>query len=124
DAGEVRTLLILGGNPCYTAPADIPFEAALARAGLSVHLGPYFDETAAACVWHMPESHFLESWAGLRAFDGIASIVQPVIEPMFQTRTRDELLDLCAAPPGRAAYDLVRETWEQLRGGTGFVTAW
>ena len=31
DAGHVDTLLILGGNPVYAAPADLGFGDALAR---------------------------------------------------------------------------------------------
>ena len=49
--------------------SDYPNHSVLARKlrrmpkekWLAVHLGPYFDETARLCHWHIPESHFLEA---------------------------------------------------------------
>ena len=32
EAGRVETLVILGGNPAFTAPADVPFASALIAA--------------------------------------------------------------------------------------------
>src|ERR1019366_6285309 len=37
-AGQVDTLILLGGNPVYNAPADRLFGERLAKVGLSVHL--------------------------------------------------------------------------------------
>ena len=54
----------------------------------TAHLGVYRDETAARCTWHLPLSHALESWSDIRAFDGTASIIQPLIRPLYDTRTR------------------------------------
>ena len=102
DAGQVDLLLILGGNPAYTAPADLRFGERLKAftdqlrpdgyPGWSVHLGEYFDETSLRCQWHLPEAHFLESWGDVRAYDGTASIVQPLISPLYQGRTASEVL--------------------------------
>jgi len=47
-AGKVDTLVILGGNPVFTAPADLDFTGALAKVGTRVHVGLYDDETAGA----------------------------------------------------------------------------
>ena len=47
--GAVETLLILGGNPVYDAPADLNFLDALKRVKLRAHLAPYSNETAAWC---------------------------------------------------------------------------
>ena len=68
--GAVETLLILGGNPVYDAPADLNFLDALKRVKLRAHLGLYSNETAAWCHWHIPEAHYLESWSDARAYDG------------------------------------------------------
>ena len=38
-AGTVSFLLILGGNPVYTAPADLKFSDALGKVGLRAHVG-------------------------------------------------------------------------------------
>ncbi len=112
EAGEVDMLLILGTNPVYGAGADQDVAAALAKVGTTVHLGLYVDETGAQCHWHVPEAHYLESWNDARAFDGTASIGQPLIEPLYGGKTAAELI---AALLGRGvvpADDLVREHWQ------------
>ena len=35
NAGKVEALLILGGNPVYTAPADLDFKGALKKVKLA-----------------------------------------------------------------------------------------
>ncbi|HEY5792432.1 MAG TPA: TAT-variant-translocated molybdopterin oxidoreductase, partial [Chthoniobacterales bacterium] len=69
-AGRVETLFILDANPVYTCPADVPFAEAMAKVPLTVHHGLYVDETAARCVWHLPETDSLEAWSDAAAFDG------------------------------------------------------
>src|SRR5207244_195017 len=68
DAGQVELLLLLGGNPVYSAPVDFHFAESMAKVGTRVHLSLYDDETSAFCGWHIPEAHFLESWSDARAF--------------------------------------------------------
>jgi MoCo/4Fe-4S cofactor protein with predicted Tat translocation signal len=110
NGGNVDTLLILGGNPVYDAPADLGFVDALAQVSASIHLGLYPDETARRCTWHIPEAHSLESWGDARAYDGTVTIVQPLVAPFWAGRTKAELL---AALTGdnTSAYDAVRAYW-------------
>ena len=74
-AGKVDLLVILGGNPVYTAPADLQFAKALEKVQVRVHLSDFEDETSALCQWQIPAAHFLESWGDARAFDGTASLI-------------------------------------------------
>ena len=111
NAGQVSTLAILGGNPVYSAPADLQFMAALAKVANSVHLGPDVDETAAAAKWHLPEAHALESWSDGITATGVASIQQPVIEPIFGGRTVAEVLALIAGSKDRKSHDIVKNYW-------------
>jgi molybdopterin-containing oxidoreductase family iron-sulfur binding subunit len=69
-AGEIGTLLILGGNPAYDAPIDVDFANALAKVHVTIRLGLYEDETSRLCHWHLPRAHYLESWGDARAWDG------------------------------------------------------
>ncbi len=114
-AGKVELLLILGANPVYAAPADIDFGAALDKVKQSVHLGLYADETAMRCQWHIPEAHSLESWGDARAYDGTASIIQPLIAPLWSGRTAIELIAALGAKPEEAdqsGYDAVKGYWK------------
>jgi molybdopterin-containing oxidoreductase family iron-sulfur binding subunit len=111
SAGEVELLLMLGGNPAYTAPADLQFATQLRRVPTSVHLSSYVDETSALCTWHVPAAHFLESWSDVRAFDGTASIVQPLIRPLYDGRSAHEVLAAFSSDPLRSGHDLVKDSW-------------
>ena len=71
-AGSVTTLLILGSNPVYDAPADLGFKEILPKVPFSARLGLYEDETSALCHWHIPQAHELESWGDARGYDGTA----------------------------------------------------
>jgi len=121
NAGTVDFLLILGGNPVYTAPADLKFGDALAKVRLRAHVGQYEDETAEKCQWHVPETHYLEMWSDVRADDGTVTIVQPLIAPLYNGKSPHEILAAFAESGGeRPGYDIVREYWAKQ---TGLSTA-
>jgi molybdopterin-containing oxidoreductase family iron-sulfur binding subunit len=123
EAGKVDSVFILGCNPAYDAPPGLHFGEAIRKAELCAHLGCYFDETAALCEWHIPQTHILESWSDLAAPDGAASLVQPLIAPLYDTRSAHEMiaaLDRSVAS-GR---DLVRETWKARAPAGDFENWW
>ncbi len=125
--GKVEALLILGGNPAYNAPADTQFARLLKeltqRNGFTVHLSLYEDETSAVCQWHIPEAHYLESWGDIRAFDGTVSIIQPLIEPLYPSRSAYELVDAMLGRQ-RNSYDIVRAYWSRRLGNANFTKTW
>ena len=124
-AGAVETLLILDTNPAYDAPADLDFAAALrSTKAFTVHLGPWRHETAALCRWQLPQHHPLEDWADLRAPDGTASIAQPLIRPLYASRSAVWLLGLLGGRLDLGAREAVRETWAAHWPAEGFETAW
>jgi molybdopterin-containing oxidoreductase family iron-sulfur binding subunit len=124
NAGAVDLLLILGGNPVYSAPADFDFLGALEKVKTRIHLGHYVDETAAYCHWHVPEAHYLEAWGDVRAFDGTVTIMQPLIAPMYGGRSAIEVLAAFVGQPGRAPYEIVREYWTGQGIGDDFEAGW
>ncbi|MEM9493337.1 MAG: molybdopterin oxidoreductase, partial [Myxococcota bacterium] len=81
-AGKVETLLILGGNPAYDAPAEVAFAEALKAVPYSIRLGVYDDETSRLCAWSLPETHPLEQWGDAIGWDGSLGVSQPMIEPL------------------------------------------
>jgi len=106
-AGQVKTLVVLGANPLYSAPADLEFAAKYKSIATTIHLGFEVDETAVASTWHLPESHALESWGDAAAADGTISLQQPLIEPIFQTKSAIELVALALGQTA-SAYELVK----------------
>ena len=134
DRGEVQALIILGANPAYTAPAELDFAKRMVATGpnkqekvpLRVHLGMYNDETGVLCHWHIPESHYLEAWGDVRAYDGTASIIQPLIAPLYESRSPYEVVGALLEQP-QPGYDLVRGYWRAQRRGlpdAQFETFW
>ena len=111
--GKVELLVLLGGNPAFTAPADIPFTSVLAKVPHTVHLGLYDNETSSHVEWYLPQAHPFEAWADGLAHDTTVTLAQPLIEPFYRGRTDTELLSLLidSEAPSRT---LVRETHATL----------
>ena len=116
NAGRVDVLLIISGNPVYTAPADLKFAQALQKVTLRASLASHENETAALCHWNIPEAHFLEQWSDVRAEDGTASIIQPLIAPLYQGKSAHEVLAALTDRPERGGYEIVREFWARESG--------
>jgi molybdopterin-containing oxidoreductase family iron-sulfur binding subunit len=122
NAGTVSMLVILSGNPVYSAPADLKFQDAMQKVALRVHLGLYHDETAAQCHWHIPEAHFLEEWSDVRGHDGTVSIIQPLIAPLYGGRSVHEVMSALSEGGIRSSYDVVRSFWMASAGGPAPLT--
>ena len=123
-AGTVQTLVILGGNPVFDAPADLDFASAMAKVPHSIALGHSVDETSSKTEWHVPRAHYLESWGDARAVGGTVSVVQPLILPLYGGRTAVEVLGLMVGGKERPGYELVRETWRPILGEGEFDRKW
>jgi molybdopterin-containing oxidoreductase family iron-sulfur binding subunit len=115
DGGQVKMLVVLGGNPVYNTPADLKLsKERMENIPFRVHLGPYVDETGELCHWHVSEKHYLEMWSDTRAFDGTVSIVQPLINPLYDSRSAHEVIQLFFAENyDKKDYDIIREFWQK-----------
>jgi MoCo/4Fe-4S cofactor protein with predicted Tat translocation signal len=123
NAGAVQMLVIVGeSNPVLTAPADLDFKHAIAKVSLRIHSGLYVDETAAECHWHAPAAHYLEGWSDARSLNGVMSIVQPLIQPLYGGKSAHEVIATLSDRPERNGYDIVREYW-QAAGAAGAASA-
>ncbi|MBS1788920.1 MAG: TAT-variant-translocated molybdopterin oxidoreductase [Acidobacteria bacterium] len=129
NAGQVECIIIVGGNPVYNAP-NLPgqkdsFLNALKKVPNRAHMSLYNDETSVQCQWHLAETHYLESWGDARAYDGTISIIQPLIQPLYQGHSPLELLAAIANIPGKTALDLVKDYWKtQPQMTANFDQAW
>ena len=109
NAGAVDTLIITAWNPAYHAPADVDFVSAVSNVRNSVYLGLFEDETSIRTSWFVPKSHPLESWGDIRAKDGTVSIIQPLIQPLFNGVGTVDLLSIFVLGDERRVH-------EQLKG--------
>ncbi len=115
--GKIKTALIIGSNPAYSAPRDLNFAAAMKKVGFTAHVGMFDDETGQLCTWHIPESHYLEQWGDARSIDGTASIVQPLIQPLYEScHSPLEVMAAMAGNVNASGYDIVRGYWARTKG--------
>jgi len=112
--GAIDTVVVHGANPLHTAPAGLDARKAFSSLKLLVHHGLYRDETAFRAHWHAPAAHALESWSDIRAYDGTASLVQPLIAPLYDGKTGHELLAVLGGQFQTDALPLVRQHWAGL----------
>jgi molybdopterin-containing oxidoreductase family iron-sulfur binding subunit len=124
NANEVQTLVILGGNPAYDAPADLDWAKTQRKAKTVVRLGYYEDETSLASDWNLPAAHYLESWGDARTADGTLVPIQPLIAPLFGGVTELEVLARIAGSDMTDPYSIVRETFAATLLGGDFEATW
>ncbi|MCC6811009.1 MAG: TAT-variant-translocated molybdopterin oxidoreductase [Deltaproteobacteria bacterium] len=123
-AKQVTTLVILGGNPVFDAPAELKFGDKLASVTTSIHLSPYLDETGAKTTWSLPRAHALESWGDAVGSDGTISVQQPLILPLLGGKSDIEIVAQMTGSTAPKGYELVRETLKTGFVGADFEKAW
>lgn len=106
--GRVDVLIVAGANPVF----ELPGGEAVAKAKLLVVHAERLDETAAKAQVVSAASHSLEAWSDAEPVEGIASIVQPCMRPLYQTRSWLEALAVWTG--GRdSALALIRDEWRK-----------
>jgi MoCo/4Fe-4S cofactor protein with predicted Tat translocation signal len=109
--GTVKGLLLHGVNPVYNTPWADAFGKAVKKAELSVTFADRMDETAKLAQYHVPSSHFLESWDDAEAQTGYVSLTQPTINKIFDTRQFTETLLVWLGKP-QSAYQYLQDFWK------------
>jgi molybdopterin-containing oxidoreductase family iron-sulfur binding subunit len=124
DAGAVDLLLVVGGNPVFTAPVEWGMGDRIQKARLRAHLSLYHNETSEVCQWHVPETHYLETWGDARAFDGTVTIQQPLIQPLYGGRSANQFLQMLTDAPDTSPYEIVKGYWASQHKGADFEAWW
>ncbi|RBQ10377.1 TAT-variant-translocated molybdopterin oxidoreductase [Pedobacter miscanthi] len=110
--GEVGAVLFLNSNPAYDAANAKAFTDALAKVPAKISFSDRADETATLCDVIAINHNYLESWGDANAYEGYYSIVQPTINPVFNSRQAEESLLTWADAPVKDYYQFVRSNWE------------
>ncbi len=110
--GNIDNLIILGANPVYDSPSDFNFGELLKNVPNSVHLTNIEDETSKLCSWNIAMTHYFECWGDAMTFDGFASIVQPQIMPLFDSKSLIQVLTPLVYSKELSSYDYVKNVWK------------
>lgn len=134
DSGKIKTVISLSPSSLlFDAPGAADLVATLKdKAVQLIHVGHLADVTARKAALHIPAAHYLESWGDARAADGTYSVVQPLILPLYDGSSENEVLlallgrkklgpvapaaDPAAPAPEDAAYQAVRDTFTVVAG--------
>ncbi len=81
-----------------------------------MHLGSHFNETGVVTEWHINGTHYLENWSDTRAYDGTATVMQPMIDPLYGGKSAHEVIQSMLDDPDTSPYDAVRKTWQASLG--------
>ena len=125
-SGAIDVLILHGNsNPVHTLPADAGFAQALEKVKLVVSTASMPDETAMQSHLVLPEHTTAESWGDAAPRDGVISIVQPTIRPLFDTRALgDTLLDTARAMGGNVAGSLPKGSFRNVVEAAWSNTNW
>ena len=134
NAGRVKQLFIIGGDPVYNAPRGLAEDRA-SKQSLNwedlqkkvpdvVRMGYYEDATSLASKWHVPATHYLESWGDALTSEGGYVAIQPMILPLFGGVSDLELMNGLLGGPKPEGPELVKETFRATAPPGDFETAW
>ncbi len=122
NAGRVGGLLIAGVNPMYTLPNASEFKTGLEKVDVSVAFSMHSDETASECNYIATTPYYLESWGDVELKKGSYSLIQPTIQPLFDTRQFQETL-LKWTGNSATYHDYIKSAWTGILGGTSWNQA-
>ncbi|KAF9658964.1 TAT-variant-translocated molybdopterin oxidoreductase [Tenacibaculum sp. ZH5_bin.1] len=121
--GKVKGLITYNVNPLYTLANAVDLAEGIKNLKLSIALSTQDDATANATQYTLPAPHNLESWGDVMAKQGVYSLMQPTIQPLFNTRqVQDVLLKWSGSTVNY--YDTLKEFWStNVLGGASWNQA-
>jgi anaerobic selenocysteine-containing dehydrogenase len=106
---EIQMLFVTGANPLYSLPDTQAVEKAFEKIETVVSFSSFMDETTARADIVLPQHFFLERYddvAAVRGFpESIIGLVQPVIDPLYDTRHSGDVLIQIAGELGDTIAD-------------------
>jgi MoCo/4Fe-4S cofactor protein with predicted Tat translocation signal len=111
-SGAVGAVFFLNANPGYNFVDAKGFEEALSKVALKVSFADRKDETATLCDVVASNHNFLESWGDANPIEGVYSIIQPTINPIYNTRQAEESLLIWSNNVNQDYYSFVKNNWE------------
>lgn len=124
-AGRVEVLIVNEANPAFTVPE---FADALAGIPYVVSWSSFMDETTAQADLILPSHTYLESWGDSAPEPGVGftvgAVSQPVVAPLYNTRSTGDIvlglareLGLAATFPWASMEDYLKGEWRGIYEG-------
>jgi len=112
DGGGTEVMLVHEANPVYSLPKAAGFQSRFAKVPFKVSTSLYLDDTASLCDLLLPVHHALERWDDVRPRRGVTGLMQPVMQPVFNTMAAGDVLLKVAAKAGGALAAFTAPSWE------------
>jgi Fe-S-cluster-containing dehydrogenase component len=89
---HIGVLFISRTDPVSMLPEAVRFSDKMNLAQLTVGLSDHMNDTIKGCDVVLPLSHSLESWGDNVPYRGLRNIIQPAIEPQYDTFSEGDIL--------------------------------
>jgi molybdopterin-containing oxidoreductase family iron-sulfur binding subunit len=110
--GKIGAVILWDANPAYNYYNTDEFKKAYQNVGLKISLNAKLDETAMLSDYACPDHHYLESWNDAEPKSELYSLSQPVIAPLFKTRSGSESI-LRWSGVEKTYYEYVKAYWKK-----------
>ena len=120
--GEVDGVFFLNSNPVYDYYNSKDLADALKKVRLKVSFANFSDETASLCNVITPGHYYLESWGDDNAVEGYYTVIQPAINPVYDSRQAEQSFLLWSDNAVKDYYKYVRNTWDKSLLAIGGLT--
>lgn len=125
-ASQVQVLFVHGVNPVFELPKTLGFTEALAKVPLVISFSTFPDETALVSDYILPDHSPLESFGYQRLLAGADrpafSSIQPVVAPLYDTRSTADVLLAASGLPYTDEVDFIQQKIVPLIDAGGFYT--
>lgn len=111
-SGQIEAVFFLDSNPLYHYYDTNAVEEALNQVSFKLSFSERADETASLLDAIAPNHNFLESWGDAEPSEGYYTIVQPTINPIYNTRQAEQSL-LIWSNSDTDYYSFVKRNWEE-----------
>ncbi|MFA6945264.1 MAG: TAT-variant-translocated molybdopterin oxidoreductase [Pedobacter sp.] len=111
NRGEVDAVFFLNTNPAYEFNDAKAFTDALAKVKLRVSFADRKDETASLCQAIAPNHHYLEAWGDSNPVEGYYTIIQPAINPVYNSRYAEQGLLIWSENAITDYYQYIQNNW-------------
>ena len=131
--GEIDLLVLHNVNPVHGMPGGADFAAALSDVPMVVSTSSCPDETSQYADLVLPTHTPLESWGDVAPRSGVRGLMQPTMEPVFDTKHLGDLLldtgravgpDVAEALPADDDFlELLQTRWKTVHAGSSETSA-